>query len=96
MCNIGKRSKVCTELKPITLFVHKRLSNSNRVLSYLLLNEPESVQFEDFSNADNYTRTLEDIWSTWNEHRLEYKGSKPEDTPVNSGSRKFIVWLLRW
>ena len=88
-------SKVCTELKPITLLRSQKVITPNRVLSYLLLNEPESVQFEDFSNADNYTRTLEDIWSTWNEHRLEYKQIQAEDTPCKLRSRKFIVWLLR-
>ena len=88
-------SKVRTELKPITLLRLQKVITPNRVLAYLLLNEPEDVQFEDFAEADNYTRTLEDIWSTWNENREKYKQIQDGDTPCKLRSRKFLVWLLR-
>ena len=88
-------SDVRSDLKPMILIRSQNVITPNRVLSYLLLHEPQHVRFEDFATAANYTRSLEDIWSTWNESYPEYKQIQEGDTPCKLRSRKFLVWLLR-
>lgn len=87
--------KICSQLQPITLLRSQNVITANRRLSYLLLHEPAHVRFEDFAAAANYTRSLEDIWRTWNEKRTAYDQIQKDDTPCKLRSRKFLVWLLR-
>ena len=88
-------SSISTNLKPITLLRSQNVITTNRMLSYLLLHEHQHVTFEDFAAASNYTRTLEDIWRTWNDNLTVYDQIQEGDTPCKVRSRKFIVWLLR-
>ena len=66
-----------------------------RSLCFLLLHHPSQVTFEDFSHANNYTRTIESIWSIWNTHRDAYDKIQEGDTALKLRSRRFLVWLLR-
>ena len=88
-------SAIRLDLKPITLLRSQKVITPNRTLSYLLLHDMQHVTFEDFAAASNYTRTLEDIWKTWNDNFTKYAQIQEGDTPCKLRSRKFLVWLLR-
>lgn len=82
-------------LSPIVVLRSQTVITPIRSLAYLLLHSPDEVTFEDFSSASNYTRTLENIWNTWNHYREIYYDLQEGDTPVKIRSRKFLVWLLK-
>jgi DNA-directed RNA polymerase specialized sigma24 family protein len=82
-------------LSPLFVLRSSTILSKNRVLLYLMLNFPEEVSFEDFAAAENFSRSLEDIWRVWNACFTSYTLILENDTPCRQKSRVFLVWLLR-